>query len=482
MLHAALTSAVGGLVASALIGGCASPMNDLSSAVQMERSIRHKWTLPDASGERHTQNSNAAPEVDSYERPEIGPDSSLAECVRYALLESPRVESAFMRWRAALERVPQVTALPEPRASYGYFINEVETRVGPQRHRFGISQTLPWFGRLDLRGDAAAVAADAQFERLQAVTLVLINDVRDAYHELYYLRGAIALNRENMRLLEQFERIVRTRYKVGAGSHPDLIRLQVELGKLEDQVRELEQRRAPLVARFNAALDRPADAAAPWPDVLEAADVELDHDRLATALRQRNPELAALTRELDRHRVEAEIARNEAFPDITIMFDYIVTDDAVNPSIAESGDDATIVGASVTLPIWREKYDAAIRESLKQRLATATARDDRSNQLIAALEEALFRHEDAVRRVELFDKTLIPKAKESLEATLGAYQTAEASFTDLLDAERVLLEMQFAERRARADAANALATIDRLTGSSIFTTDADTSTTTENTP
>lgn len=451
-----------GLGACLLLAGCISPMDELESAVDVERSIRAQW-MRDVGAAAPRSKSIALGGVSS-ELPQITEQGTLTDCLRYAAAESRALEAAFLNWRAALEEVPQVTALPDPQAGYGYFIDEVETRVGPQEHRLNIAQKFPWFGKLELRGDVAAQAADAEFERFQAAALELFQRVELAYNELFYLRGAIELTRDNLELLTQFEKIARTRYKVGAGSHPDVVRLQVELGKLEDRLRELTDRRRPLAARLNAALNRPADAPAPWPVELAPPQEPYEIEPLVAALKQRNPDLAALQRRLDQHRTATELARKDAWPDIMLKLDYIVTGEALNPSAPESGKDPIIAGVSVNLPIWRDRYEASVREAIKRRLATASTRADLESRLVAGLEMAVFEHADAVRKVALYRDSLLPKARESLEASIIGYQNATVGFLDLLDAERVLLALELARRRAITDTANAAATIHMLVG------------------
>jgi cobalt-zinc-cadmium efflux system outer membrane protein len=340
----------------------------------------------------------------------------------------------------------------------------VETRVGPQQHRVAVAQTFPWFGTLEQRGDVASRAALASFQRYEATRLELFRRVKNTYDELYYLRGAIELTGDNLRLLEQVERVVRARYRVAAASHPDLIRTQVELGKLEDRLRRLEDQRPALVARFNAILNRSPDAPAPWPGSIAEPTMTLDDADLLARLRQRNPELIAIDREIEQHRAATRLARTEGLPDITLSFDYIVVDEAIDPSTPESGDDAMIAGITLSVPLWRDKYDASVREALKRRLATAARRAATESRLESELASALFDYRDARRRVTLYRDDLVPKARESLEATLSAYEAATSSFLDLLDAERVLLELQLAERRARADVGIALARVEMLTG------------------
>ena len=46
--------------------------------------------------------------------PELTEASGLADYLAYAALNNPSLEAAFNGWRAAVERVPQVRALPDP--------------------------------------------------------------------------------------------------------------------------------------------------------------------------------------------------------------------------------------------------------------------------------------------------------------------------------------------------------------------------------
>jgi len=112
--------------------------------------------------------------------PELTASATLPDYLAYAALNNPQLEAAFNRWKAALENVPQARTLPDPRFNYRYFIQEVETRVGPQMQGFGIGQLFPWFGKLTLRGEAALEAANAVQQQYEAAKLKLFDDVKQA--------------------------------------------------------------------------------------------------------------------------------------------------------------------------------------------------------------------------------------------------------------------------------------------------------------
>ena len=447
-----------------LLAGCSSPFDqphDLTRSLDKTLPRGVERTPPSA-----FRASSGSAEADA---PSLTPDASPDAYVRFALFHSPEVEAAYQRWRAAAERLPQVGALPDPRLSFGFFLDEVETRTGPQRARVGVSQTFPWPGRLGNREDAASKAAAAAWRRFEAARLSVTERVVTTLHDLASLDARIAITEENLELLRSFERVVRGRYRVGTGSHPELIRVQVELGQLEDRLAQLRTMRPAYAAELNAALNRPSGHDVPTLGTLPGRVASVDAEGLAEIARRSNPELLALDERMEEQRLLSEVARQEGLPDLTVGVDYFVTDDAINSSIPGSGDDPILLNFGINVPLWREKYDAGVREALARRLAVAGDRADQANRIAAGIHRAWFEHTDADRRVRLFEDTLIPKAEESLRASLAGFRAGETSFLDLLDTERTLLEFAIAVERARADRGKALARLNTLVGEPVPT-------------
>jgi len=456
-----IASAVG--VAAGLVGGCSSSFEsfrDMPSSseslqpVNIDRAPRSVYR-PDAD----------AP----ADEPSLTAGSSSDDYVRFALYHSPKVEAAYQRWVAASERLPQVSALPDPRVNFGFFLDEVETRTGAQQARIGVSQSFPWPGLLDSREDAAASEARAAWRRFEAARLEVTEGVVSALLEIAYLDAAIRITGDNLALLSSFEEIVRARYRVGVGSHPALVRVQVELGQLEDRIARLAALRPAYAADLNAALDRATDAPVPTFAALPGRVATVDGAALGEIARRSNPVLAALDEAVGEQQIRTSIARKEGLPQFTVGLEYIATNEAMNPSIGESGDDPVLLSFGISVPLWREKYDAGVRESIANRLAVSHDRADEASRIVAAVQRAWFEHTDADRRVGLFETTLIPKAEESLRASLAGFRAGETSFLDLLDTERTLLEFAVAAARARADRGQALARLNSLVGEAVPT-------------
>lgn len=436
------------------LAGCAS-----SGPLDLQE-IRPNWANASTS-------SSVESLVETKPQADVDPldqSSGLGDYVAHALGKSAELEAAWQRWVAARERVPQAAGMPDPRLTYGYFFGEVETRVGAQQHQVMIGQMIPWPGKLDLRGKAAAKAAEATYMQALGVRQSVVFDVRKAYYELFALGRTIDLTKKNVELLKQVEQVVRRKYEVAQAGYQDLIRVQLEIEKINDRVRMLEDRRKPLTAGLNAALNRPSDAPVAWPADLSDEQVAVDDLKLRTLLDENNPGLAALDRMTERERINTALAKKNNFPDVTVSLMYAAVNERAGLSLPENGDDVVLGSVSVNLPIWREKYKAAEREAIARRLATAGQRADRENDLAAMLESALFAHRDAGQRAKLHLQTLIPMATESLDAAMSGFEAGKASFLDILDAERGLLEMQTAYERARVERAIGLATIEMLVG------------------
>ena len=163
--------------------------------------------------------------------------NTLSDYLANAALNNPELESAFYRWKAALEKIPQVKTLPDPRFTFAYYIQSVETRVGPQVASVALFQTFPWFGVLDLRGDIAAEEANALKAQYDALKLRLFYDVKNSFYEYAYLAQAIQITREDVALLKYLESVARARYSAGATPYSDVLKTQVQLGRLEDRLK-----------------------------------------------------------------------------------------------------------------------------------------------------------------------------------------------------------------------------------------------------
>jgi cobalt-zinc-cadmium efflux system outer membrane protein len=397
----------------------------------------------------------------------FNPDGGLDDYLAYAALNNPGVKAAFYRWKSELEKTGYVSALPDPEFSYGYFVENVETRVGPQNQRFSLKQSYPWFGTLGKKGDVAFEAANAAFQQYQMEKLTLYYRVRSDYYDYYYLGREIQFTKDNMELLKYWESVARAKFKAGLAQHPDVIKAQVELGKLEDRLRTVEEMVGPTCARLRAALNLPDSVNLPVPTEIVTEAPPLNRDSVRAEALTNNPDLRAIEHLILKEKAAVSLAKKASYPNFAFGVDYVETGQAMNPLTPESGKDPWLVNVSINLPIWFGK-NKAIRKEARARYRMAQDNlSEATNSLTAFAEEVIFEYENARRKVKLYRDGLIPKAEQSLNVSYAAYQTGEVDFLSVLDAQRQLLDFELQLEQSRANGAKKLAELEMITGHEI---------------
>lgn len=390
--------------------------------------------------------------------------------VEEVLDRNPDIARARAGAEAAELRAPQARALSDPMATVTAFALTPETRVGPQRFSAALSQRLPWAGKLSAREREAIERAAAARAEADARRLDLVTETRRIVHELGFLEAQSRVIREDRATLDHYEALARARYASGAGLQQAPVRLQAEITRDDNRLLEIESRRIGLVATLNALRDRPPGesvriptSAAPLPEL------ELEIGPLRSRAARTRPELTRARALLAAARAGTELAQKESDPDLTIGLGYTLVgrreDEAGRRAPPEgNGDDILGVTVGINLPVWRKRIEASIAEaSSREAVATEELRAVAVgiDQVLADLVERipLLR-----RQIGLFEELLEPQAREALRSVEVAYSAGSAGALDLLDAERVLLDVRISAARARADYRIALARLEGATG------------------
>jgi cobalt-zinc-cadmium efflux system outer membrane protein len=379
----------------------------------------------------------------------------------------PAVRRAELEAEARTDAARAAGALPDLKIAWGEMIVPVETRVGPQQRVFSISQTFPWFGSLDRReraalGDAAAGAAAAGKARLDARRAV-----REAWYRLALLDEETGIVARNLEIVRQTEVFARAAYEAGSGRYENVLAAQMELGRLQSRLDGLRDRRGPTVTALNVAagLDPALPGPAPrLPTAPDLADAVPPTAALADTLERRSPELAAARHREEGRRYAVEAAGRNGRPDLTVGLDYIMTGDALNPDMDDSGKDPVIARLGLSLPLWGGRADADRKAAAGRLQAAHAATADMRQELERKLENAHYQWRDAGRNLQLYEATLLPRARQSLDIVTANYETGRSTFADLMAAQQALLGLELAAARARADLALALNDLSALTG------------------
>lgn len=387
-----------------------------------------------------------------------------------ALEANPQLEAFEALYEAAMQRVPQASALPDPMLQVTHFVESVQTRTGPQENVFMFSQKLPWLEKLGKREIAASAEAEALWFAYQNKQLKLAREVAVAFYEYGYIHEAIRLTGENRDLLAKLDPIVEEKVKAGADLNA-LLRLKVEIGKVEDRLQMLKQNRIAQSAKLAELLALPDSANIRAPEWMPDAPGQPlpNASSLITAIEESNPELLMLKRKVTSAEARRELARLESFPDFTLGLNYIqVGDPVVNPTTPDAGKDAWGVTVRVNIPLWLHKNKAARSEALANQRSIENEYEDRNNTLRAELSVALSIIEDAQRRLKLYGEELLELARQAAENSRTSYQSGRTGILEVIDSERSLLDLQLLYWRAAADAKQQRAIIQTLANQPIL--------------
>jgi outer membrane protein TolC len=397
----------------------------------------------------------------SFDANDANTPRRLGDYLRYAASNNAGLKAAYEEWQAAMDEVPQARALPDPQMQYGYYTRQSDMQMNQM---VSVMQMFPWFGKIDARTEAAVKTAEAAHQKYQAARLALFKDVKDGFYEFAYLGKATDIAIENLELLRHFEEVARTKHLTAeAVGHPDVIRAQVEIAKMEDVLRGLGQLREPTVSKLRTALTLPAGTNLAWPKVDSFEPATLEYEQLVNLLRQKNPELAGLNYEAMAAKSRIVLAKKNFYPDIGVGVEW--TD--FERSGGMSGRDSVALMFQINLPLWRDSYRAGERQAQAMARSIKLQKVNTENVLLTRVAQAHYEYRDSARKMRLYSDTLIPKSKELLQASEAAYRSGTIDFLSLIDAQRTLLDYYLSYQRALADNQQKLAELEMLVGTEL---------------
>ncbi len=391
------------------------------------------------------------------------PDS-LRGYLNYGAENNPGLKASFNLWKAELEKVAQVKSLPDPTFNFAYFVREVETKAGPQQMKVGLMQKFPWFGKLKLRGNIFFERAQSLKENFERLKLELFYKVKKLFYDYYYVSRSIVIIKKNVDLLDAASEQIRTMYSTGRTSYSNLIRVQIELDKLKDRYKSLEDKLPSIKVALNSVMNRPLEKEILVDKNVEDIRFHLNSHSLVQVLKTTNPELKILDHFALSREAGVKLARKNFLPDISIGADVIVTGDSPVPGVTDSGKDPFLIKMSMNIPLRFKKINASIRDAKMRLEAVKYKKIEKENKLISALESTLFKFEDSGRIIDLYRDSLIPKAQQAFEVTKTAFSTGRSGFLDFIDSQRTLLDFELKKEKAKSSHFQNLALIEKIIG------------------
>ncbi|MDD5565660.1 MAG: TolC family protein [Candidatus Omnitrophica bacterium] len=362
----------------------------------------------------------------------------LEALIQEARKNNPEILAALKRYEAAKARIPQAKSLEDPviglkfEKAKGSPLN-LDTTPAMDR-MLSISQMLPWFGKLPLKGKIAVVESQMFAGEYKNKELEIINKVKNAYYDLFMNHKEIELKEESLRFLEIIAKVAEAKYVVGEIAQEDIFKINLEIAKFDTDIINLTQEKRAKETYFNSILHREPESPLSTPYLLEEdiAPLRLDIASLYKATLQSQPELLIFSYAIEKNKYAKSLAKKSFFPDLMA-------------GIAMRGLSTGSIGPwdlmlSFTAPLWfwtKQRYE--VKEAIANLEEAQAVYQSMKNKALAETKGLATKVEIAGNKIKLYKNSQIPLLESAIESSLSSYRAGKGDIMMLLDNERMLV-------------------------------------------
>ena len=385
------------------------------------------------------------------------------QLVEYALLTNAELEQHYWEWRSAIEQIPQDgtqsttlnvaagTNITNGHASWGS--STVALSNDPMTD-------IKWPAKLDAAAKQTLENARAAGQRFIKAKYELRNKVLSAYYDYALTAELIRLEQANQQLLKTTAIVTEARNRAGSSTQEDVLKASNDVDMSGNDIANMESQMPIERAAINTLLSRPADASLPVPTQLPPVRplVYADGELVELASNQ-NPELIALADEIRGRNEGIRLAKLQYVPDFNL-----------SAGTDLMGVTQSLLGQA-TIPIFRyEAINAAIARAEANLRASEAMRRQASSDLAAQVVSDITIIRDADRQLDLFEQTILPRAREVVTVGRSAYETGQATLLDLLDGQRSLIAIERLVANLRITREKQFVDLESITASDLSST------------
>lgn len=385
----------------------------------------------------------------------------LSELIKQVEENNLELKAWNQEYLADSERSAQVKQLPAPEIAAGAFIAPVETRLGAQQFRLGVSQMFPWFGTLRAREALAQTQAATTYTQISTTALALNYQLKLNYFKLYEIRTSQRIIRKNIQLLESVRQVTLAKVEGGRSTAADVLLVELQLRELEQQLKLLEKESEKPLADLNQSLNRPLNTPLQTMDTLAFTSIPYNKDTLLGYIQRMHPMVQRY--ELQQKAARQAIQLNELAgkPSFGLGIDYIMVDSRDDATPINNGRDILQLSLKASIPLWREPFKAKEREEKLRIAAIDNRQSDLESRLLATIEKAFADHQVAQLKQELYVQQ-VSTTQSAIQILQSRYSATGESFDQLLELETQLVNYELELLRATVQSHAAKAAIEQF--------------------
>ncbi len=391
----------------------------------------------------------------------------LADLLVEAEQNNPQIQAARHGWRSAQQVSTQVSTLPDPQFVFQHLsVGSPRPFAGYTNSDFayvgiGISQDLPYPGKLRLRGEIAKKDADVSQQRYETVRRAMLAEVKMAYFQLSYLAKRQTILEGNGQVLQEVEQSAEAKYRSGMGNQQDVLQAQLEQTKLLREITTNQLESGKLQAEIKQLLNRAQSS----PDIETTETSETlaayTYDQLLAAATANNPEIAGAQKLVEKQRLQVDLAKKDFYPDFNFQYMWQRTD----PTQFRAYYVATL---GVRFPIYRgRRQQPELAQAEAEQSRAKSEYETQTQQIAFLLRQQFLAAEKSAELLKIYSGGLVPQARAELQAGMAAYQSNRQDFQALLASFLDVLKFDEEYWQTLSEHETALAKIEELTGMSL---------------
>ncbi len=394
-------------------------------------------------------------------------DAELKKLIERAVEVSPKLKLIKQKQKSAEAVIPQVSNWKDPVLVLGLNnlpINSFSFTQEPMTGKVAaLSQAIPFPGRLDAAGQFKASDVEIIGKEFEDTKNQLIADVEKLYFELSFTRKAIEVTEKNKSLLKSIEKVVRTKYEVGKASQQNLIRITLEITRLDDKLEELRGKENSLVGEINALLLLPENNKIESGNLDEITHGEFSVDSLLQISIDNRPALKQIQLYKNKFKIKEDLAKYDFYPNFNVKVQYSQRDEIAKTNTSLNDFVSLFVGFNLPL-----NYGGKTEAKVEEAQILQKVFDEKYNTLLQSLQKSFSslksKLDELKQREILTQDGLIPQAEQSLKAALASYQVGDVDFINVIDSQNRLYQIELMLYKLRSNYNKTMSQIEFLTG------------------
>ncbi len=393
----------------------------------------------------------------------------LNDFISIALENNPELMEARNRIKVTKEIPPQAGSLDDPILKFELMNMPIDTfdfgQEAMTQKQLMVSQNLPYPGKLALRTEKATKNIGIAEEIYEELKLKIIRQVKQTFYELCFVLAATNITKQNKILLEQFIAITESKYSVGKGLQQDVLKAQVELSKIMDELIKFNKRKETEQARLNTLMNLLPQEPLPFTHGITKTQFKYNLEELQKMAEENRPVLKEIKILKERYQVARQLAEKEYYPNFKVGFKYGQREDG--PLVEHPDFFSAFVG--VNIPLWHKtKQSRKVAEETYKIDMVNDAYLKARNRVFLKIKELMDEEAKGASRLKLIDKGILPQARQSLESALAGYSVDRVDFLTLLNNQVTLFNWEINYHRELTTYEKALAELEHTVGKGLF--------------